>query len=348
MAAKKLKSFASTEEADRAVRKVDTALSLLSGNEAGGEYKHVRLDTITLNPANHIYNADDNEDVIIALAEDISRNGLLHNIVLSERSDGTNMLISGERRVRAYRHLQAEHPGEEKYKTIYAMSFPGLTERQEVLRLDAANLQARGAAGSEGSAKGIVRFIENLAAEYGFTELEARKFLVENSQISAITALRAVNIETRLHPELKEMLETRSIKSHDAEGLAVMPEDLQQQVADVCKTIKNKTERKAYVSEALACLRQGRSLADAVIPNIKPKQEHAQEAGDEPTILQKRRHKYVTAFRKINRTLKEAERKYVTLKELDREAGEGEDRICDEVAQIIKLGTDLLSKIYSA
>ena len=50
------------------------------------------------------------------LADAIERNGLLHNIVVSQREDGTFMLLSGERRVKALRLLQKQGAGKRSHR----------------------------------------------------------------------------------------------------------------------------------------------------------------------------------------------------------------------------------------
>ena len=52
------------------------------------EYQYVQIDNIELNPMND-YNDADTDEAIKELAEDIRRNGLLHNIVLSFTADLT-------------------------------------------------------------------------------------------------------------------------------------------------------------------------------------------------------------------------------------------------------------------
>ena len=48
----------------------------------------------------------DDDESIQQRADAIERNGLLHNIVVGQREDGTFMLLSGERRGKALRLLQ--------------------------------------------------------------------------------------------------------------------------------------------------------------------------------------------------------------------------------------------------
>jgi ParB family chromosome partitioning protein len=69
------------------------------------DYEFLPVEGIVFNPDND-YAESDNEESIRKLADDIKRNGLLHNIVVSEVAPGSYKLLSGERRLRAYRLLQ--------------------------------------------------------------------------------------------------------------------------------------------------------------------------------------------------------------------------------------------------
>ena len=64
----------------------------------------IPLDSIVVNEDN-IFNDCDSEESIEELAHNIEENGLLHNIVVTEIEDGKYLLISGERRFRAMKHL---------------------------------------------------------------------------------------------------------------------------------------------------------------------------------------------------------------------------------------------------
>ena len=71
--------------------------------------RDIMLSDIRLNPDNEVFRQDDNDEDIRTLAEDIERNGLMHNLVVLPQQEGKNtvyMLISGERRYRALKYLE--------------------------------------------------------------------------------------------------------------------------------------------------------------------------------------------------------------------------------------------------
>lgn len=77
----------------------------MSFQNEGTELTRILLRNIEFNPHN-LWSCNDDDESIQQLADAIERNGLLHNIVVSQREDGTFMLLSGERRVKALRLLQ--------------------------------------------------------------------------------------------------------------------------------------------------------------------------------------------------------------------------------------------------
>ena len=147
------------------------------------DYEHLPLTEIVFNPENDYADHDD-EESIRKLADDIRRNGLLHNIVVSQTAPHEYKLLSGERRLRAYRLLESE-TGEEKYHTIYALIKRSLTPTQELIILDAANLQTRGTPAEEKKLrKAGMRFIENLKREFGISDEEAIRLTKEYSDVT--------------------------------------------------------------------------------------------------------------------------------------------------------------------
>ena len=133
--------------------------NMLEGEKA--EYQYIQITNIEFNK-NNDYAEDDSLEDVKDLANDIRRNGLLHNIVVSLTPEGKYKLLSGERRLKAYQYLY-EETQDVKYQTIYALIRKGLSETEEMIILDAANLQVRGGvAGEKRYRKASVRFIENL------------------------------------------------------------------------------------------------------------------------------------------------------------------------------------------
>lgn len=239
--AKKTKPVAFTEEALK---------NFTQKIEDVGTVEVVATAKIQLNPAND-YRDRDNLDSINSLAEDISRQGLLHNLVVSEKSDNgqlSYLLISGERRLRAIRLLtereiekvnngEAGDPG--KYATVNCRVVRGLTPRQEMIMLDAANLQTRGGAGDEAATrKAMVRYRENVMAEYGLTSEQVRDIIVDMSPVGITTVNSNLIIEDNLRAELKSMLDSNEINKKQALGFAKLTQTQQKLVSDTISGVK--------------------------------------------------------------------------------------------------------------
>ena len=120
-----------------------TEIAMSFQNE-GTELTRILLRNIEFNPHN-LWSCNDDDESIQQLADAIERNGLLHNIVVSQREDGTFMLLSGERRVKALRLLQkreqeSDPTGQKAHKwdRVQAQTYTGLDELSELIILDEA------------------------------------------------------------------------------------------------------------------------------------------------------------------------------------------------------------------
>ena len=246
--AKKTKPAAFTEETIRNFKqKIDDV----------GQVETVAVSKIRINPAND-YRDRDNEDSIRSLAEDISRQGLLHNLVVSEKEENGStyyLLISGERRLRAIRMLterevekaqrgEAADPG--RFRTVNCRVVKGLSDRREMIMLDAANLQTRGGAGDEAATrKAMVRYRENVMAEYGLTEEQVREIIVDMSPVGLTTVNSNFIIEDSLRAELKNLLDSNEINKKQALGFAKLSQLQQKLVSDSVNSLKEACARKS-------------------------------------------------------------------------------------------------------
>lgn len=208
-----------------------TLHSIVEG--AKPEYRYIRLDNIRFNPENDYAAADTGEE-IQELASDIRRNGLLHNVIVSQQAEGGYLLLSGERRLRAYLLLREQHPGEEKWQEIYSLVRKELTPVEEVLILDAANLQVRGS-GAGGEARyrrAMARFVENLRKHDNISEAEAVALTKKWADVSDSTITRNLSIEKKLIPGLKKLLDEGVIKKLVANSYAALSEEEQRHVLE--------------------------------------------------------------------------------------------------------------------
>ena len=269
--AKKTKPAAFTEETIRNfTQKIDDV----------GQVETVAVSKIRINPAND-YRDRDNEDSIRSLAEDISRQGLLHNLVVSEKEENGStyyLLISGERRLRAIRMLterevekaqrgEAADPG--RFRTVNCRVVKGLSDRREMIMLDAANLQTRGGAGDEAATrKAMVRYRENVMAEYGLTEEQVREIIVDMSPVGLTTVNSNFIIEDSLRAELKNLLDSNEINKKQALGFAKLSQLQQKLVSDSVNSLKE------------ACARKGSDYSEEVKKAVKGFFEATEEKAD--------------------------------------------------------------------
>ena len=194
-------------------------------------YQYIRIDNIQLNEFND-YAEEDTEQSIADLAEDIKANGLLHNIVVSYTQTGEYLLLSGERRLKAYRYLY-ETTKNEKYAEIYALVRKNLSKTEEMIILDAANLQTRGSMGEEKRfRKATVRFIENIQKHFGMDSSQAISLAKQYANVTGGVIEKNVLIEKDLHPDLKSLLDRGLISKTQAVEYAKLDEDMQKIIAE--------------------------------------------------------------------------------------------------------------------
>lgn len=208
------------------IRAAETAMESMSQN---ARFAPLPIDDILFNEHND-YEMDDVE--IGLLADDIARNGMLHNPVVSEREGGKFVLISGEKRIRAIKMLRSENENDHRWDTVMANIYTGLTPRQELILMDSANLQARGLGRQDKMfRKAVSRYIDNVKEEWGLTEKEAIDLTEQLNGMSQKSIKDARTIETKLNPALGAMLDSGEIKKSSALRAAALPEDEQSDLA---------------------------------------------------------------------------------------------------------------------
>ncbi len=198
-----------------------------------GDYRALPLAQITLNPQNDYAGADTDDD-IRELADDIVRNGLLHNIVVSDRTreGGGYMILSGERRYKAMSLLYKEKK-ENRYALITAKVLSGLDALDEMLVLDAANLQTRGGMQDEKRfRKATLRFIENLKQKGGVSERDAVTLATRYTGVSEKLIDKNITVETQLDPAILSLLDRELIPKNQAVQYAKLPRETQTLIAE--------------------------------------------------------------------------------------------------------------------
>ena len=225
--------------------------------DSKAHFETVSFDNIEYNSVN-----DYSMTSIEELADNIKKNGLLHNIVLSKQKNGKYKILAGERRTRAIQLLHEQEP--ESWMTTEALVYDGLTERQEEIIMDSSNLQSRGNGGDEVQLrKATNRYIENMKAEYGLSDKQALKAATDMYSGSGNTIRVNQKIEENLSPEFTEKLDSGNIAKGDAAVIADMEDNEQAELfadfqdADddekedvIKKAVKKQTEKTKVEEES--------------------------------------------------------------------------------------------------
>lgn len=209
------------------------------------ESKDISLQDIRVNPDNKIFTEDDTEEEIEKLAQDIKRNGLLHNLVVFPQVEDKKtvyMLLSGERRYKALNYLQKK--GDAVWNTAKScrvITTP-LSENEKKVLLYSANLQVRGGFANEKiRRKAISEYIACLQKEpFNLTEAQAKKALKEvaNKATSTKQLERDYRIEKNLNPVLKNLLNEGFLMRVECECYIKLDDDKQQVVAENMSSLK--------------------------------------------------------------------------------------------------------------
>ena len=210
------------------------------------EYQYININNISYNELND-YSDDDSEDEIRELANDIKRHGLLHNIVVSYTIDGKYKLLSGERRLRAYQLIYKE-TGDTKYQNIYALIRKGLNDIEEMIILDAANLQTRsGMKGEKRYRKASVRFVENLKKQYNLSDEDAIALTKQYAGVNDAVIEKNIAIETELNKTILNILDDGDISKQHAYEYSQLDAELQDTIGE--KLTEAKTQGEKTVKE---------------------------------------------------------------------------------------------------
>ena len=212
------------------------------------ESRDIALSDIRINDDNAIFRSLDDEEDIHRLAEDIKRNGLLHNLVVFPEQQGKEtvyVLLSGERRYRALIYLDKQGDANwNKVKDCHVITSK-LSDNQKKVLLYTANLQVRGGFANEKiRRKAITEYIACLQEEpYNLTEAQAKKAVKEVA--SQATSEKQINrdfrIENSLNPVLKQLLDEDFLMRVECEDYVKFDDDKQQVIAEKMSALKAAT-----------------------------------------------------------------------------------------------------------
>ena len=225
------------------------ALKKVNNNNAGAFYndllnaKHkieyesrdISLFNIRTNPDNEIFREIDDDEDIRILADDIKRNGLLHNLVMfpsTEEGREVYVLLSGERRYRALKLLVEE--GDTSWQIVRNCNVitTELSDNEKKVLLYSANLQVRGGLNDEAvRRKAVSEFIECLQEEpYNMNRVDALKAIKSVSSVNPKTIDRDARLEDKLKGSLKELLDAKFLSRSECESYLRFDDEKQKEI----------------------------------------------------------------------------------------------------------------------
>lgn len=227
------------------------ALKKVNNNNAGAFYndllnaKHkieyesrdISLFNIRTNPDNEIFREIDDDEDIRILADDIKRNGLLHNLVMfpsTEEGREVYVLLSGERRYRALKLLVEE--GDTSWQIVRNCNIitTELSDNEKKVLLYSANLQVRGGLNDEAvRRKAVSEFIECLQKEpYNMNRVDALKAIKSVSSVNPKTIDRDARLEDKLRGTLKELLDAKFLSRSECESYLRFDDEKQEEIGE--------------------------------------------------------------------------------------------------------------------
>lgn len=234
------KKFNPTNAADRFAKLGDEAKK--AKNKAD-RTEMIPISSIIMNEDN-VFSANDTDEEIQSLAENIKENGLIHNITVAETAPDRYLLISGERRTKAMKYLGRD--------TIKANIKSGLSEFEILKLLFFANSETREYTTEEkihiinDFKEKIKRFsINDKASVSAFNSYVSEAFNIHPRQASKL-----ISISSELSEGLKELLFSDTIDINTAAAFAQLPEDYQNYAADLIAAGSQK-DTKGSVQKAL-------------------------------------------------------------------------------------------------
>ena len=225
------------------------ALKKVNNNNAGAFYndllnaKHkieyesrdISLFNIRTNPDNEIFREIDDDEDIRILADDIKRNGLLHNLVMfpsTEEGREVYVLLSGERRNRDLKLLVEEWDTSWQIVRTCNIITTELSDNEKKVLLYSANLQVRGGLNDDAvRRKAVSEFIECLQKEpYNMNRVDALKAIKSVSSVNPKTIDRDARLEDKLKGSLKELLDAKFLSRSECESYLRFDDEKQEEI----------------------------------------------------------------------------------------------------------------------
>ncbi len=193
------------------------------------------LDITSLVPSSkNFYGIREIED----LAESIKENGLMHNLVVRKKNNGTYEIISGERRYHALKSLN--------YEKVPCQVKENLSDLDAELILIQANAEQRELTSSE-KMEGIKRLKEiyeqKKANGEDLPKGKTRDLIGKDMKLSGVQVGRYQKVDKDLIEPLKEKLDKEEITLTQAHTLSSLSEKEQQVIHEEIKDLDSKESK---------------------------------------------------------------------------------------------------------
>lgn len=223
------KKFSISEGMLNGISKNTEKVSTLEAKE-NFKFEYIDIDKIIRNERN-FYEINNIEELI----EDISINGLNHNLVVRPTSEGLYELISGERRYTALKELISK--GEDRFKKV-PCKVSDLNDLDSEIVLIQANAQSRELSESDKLIQ-VRRLTElyNMKKKKGEKVGKVRDLISKDTGLSTSQVGRYSIINKSLIPELRSILDEGNLSIANASEFAALSEENQKIILDI---IKNK------------------------------------------------------------------------------------------------------------
>ena len=231
--------------------------------------KMIPLDQIDFHPQNAFRDLD-NSAAIEDLAHSIEAHGLYHDIYVYHKKDGRYLVISGEKRCKAFRLLR-------RPAISATVVEGGLSDDELLLRLYEANLDTRPLSLEQRIA--YIRKLKESLSEEGkknfHTHIErlGKAFQVSDRQVQKLVAV-SENLIPRL---VTQLTEKNAISINEAASYSTSPEIFQNAVAEVLEQQTDLKEAKNTISVYLRKVKSNISLYKQNLAKVNVSLKYAQE-----------------------------------------------------------------------
>lgn len=221
------KKFSISEGMLSGISKNTEKVSTLEAKE-NFKFEYIDIEKIRKNK-NNFYEITDIDELV----EDISINGLNHNLVVRPIGNGLYELISGERRYTALNKLVEK--GEDKFKKV-PCKISDLNDLDSEIVLIQANAQSRELSDAD-KLKQIERLTElyNIKKSKGEKVGKIRDKIAKDTGLSPAQVGRYSTISKGLIKELKDVLDKGNLSISNASEFAVLSEENQKLILSIIK-----------------------------------------------------------------------------------------------------------------